>query len=71
MTLEIVVIWPLNNLGYDNIRGFPNFSLSKFAIPYFMKQNEYFRRRLGLNVECTEETNFKKRNKNNMKIINR
>lgn len=28
MTLEIVVIWPLNNLGYDNIRGFPNFSLS-------------------------------------------
>lgn len=29
MTLEIVVIWPLNNLGYDNIRGFPNFSLSQ------------------------------------------
>lgn len=71
----------IENLGYDNIRGFPNFSLSKFAIPYLMKQNEYFRRRvlwkscisdLGLNVECTEETNLKKRNKNNnMKIINR
>lgn len=58
MTLEIVVIWPLNKpriWQYPRVSEF--FSLSKFAIPYFIKQNEYFGRRVQWKSCISEKQN--------------